>query len=98
MRGHCVLVLGRVKFARYHIGESFITGTLPTLAELGLRERIDDLGFTKKYGGTLLWGENTTPIAEWRALGGKGGESRRTWGFRFKEASNYEYSYQVRRA
>lgn len=98
MRGHRVLVLEREKFPRYHIGESLITGTLPTLAELGLRERIDDLGFTKKYGGTLLWGENTTPIAEWRALGGKGGASRRTWGFRFKEASNYEYSYQVRRA
>lgn len=98
MRGHRVLVLEREKFPRYHIGESLITGTLPTLEELGLRERIEDLGFTKKYGGTLLWGENTKPIAEWRALGGKGGESRRTWGFRFNEASNYEYSYQVRRA
>lgn len=98
MRGHRVLVLEREKFPRYHIGESLITGTLPTLAELGLRERLDELGFVKKYGGTLLWGENTSPIAEWRALGGGGGPSRRTWGFRFKEASNYEHSYQVRRA
>jgi flavin-dependent dehydrogenase len=98
MRGHRVLVLEREKFPRYHIGESLITGTLPTLTELGLRERLDDLGFVKKYGGTLLWGENTTPVAEWRALGGAGGASRRLWGFRFKEASNYEHSYQVRRA
>jgi flavin-dependent dehydrogenase len=98
MRGHRVLVLERERFPRYHIGESLITGTLPALTELGLRDRLDDLGFVKKYGGSLLWGEHTTPIAEWRALGGKGGASRRTWGFRFKEASNYEHSYQVRRA
>jgi flavin-dependent dehydrogenase len=80
-RGHRVLVLEREKFPRYHIGESLITGTLPTLEELGLRERMDQMGFTKKYGGTLLWGKN-----------------QGVWDFRFKEAANYEYSYQVRRA
>lgn len=80
-RGHRVLVLEREKFPRYHIGESLITGTLPALEELGLRERLDNMGFTKKYGGTLLWGKN-----------------QGTWDFRFTEASNYEYAYQVRRA
>jgi len=80
-RGHRVLVLEREKFPRYHIGESLITGSLPALEDLGLRDRLDKLGFTRKYGGTLLWGTN-----------------QGTWDFRFTEASNYEYAYQVRRA
>lgn len=58
MRGHRVLVLEREKFPRYHIGESLITGLLPTLEDLGLLDRLDEMGFTKKYGGTLLWGRN----------------------------------------
>lgn len=57
-RGWRVLVIEREKFPRYHIGESLITGLLPTLEELGLLERLDAMGFTKKYGGTLLWGKN----------------------------------------
>ncbi|GIH67789.1 NAD(P)/FAD-dependent oxidoreductase [Sphaerimonospora thailandensis] len=80
-RGYRVLVLEREKFPRYHIGESLITGSLPALEDLGLRERLDNMGFTKKYGGTLLWGSN-----------------QGTWDFRFSEASNYDYAYQVRRA
>jgi flavin-dependent dehydrogenase len=56
--GHDVLVIEREKFPRYHIGESLITGALPALEALGLRERLDALGFTRKYGGTLLWGKN----------------------------------------
>jgi flavin-dependent dehydrogenase len=57
-RNHRVLVLEREKFPRYHIGESLITGSMPTLEELGLRSRLDQMGFVKKYGGTLLWGKN----------------------------------------
>ncbi len=96
MRGHRVLLLEREKFPRYHIGESLITGVLPALEELGLRERLEQLGFTRKYGGTLRWG-STPPVEEWPTIGGTevGGP---TWGFRFAEASHYEYSYQVRRA
>ncbi|KDN22757.1 NAD(P)/FAD-dependent oxidoreductase [Amycolatopsis rifamycinica] len=56
--GHKVLVLEREKFPRYHIGESLITGALPTLDDLGLIKRLDAMGFTRKYGGTLLWGKN----------------------------------------
>jgi flavin-dependent dehydrogenase len=98
-RGHRVLLLEREKFPRYHIGESLITGVLPVLEDLGLRERLDGAGFTKKYGGTLVWGkEDTRPAQGWRALGGSGGADRRRWGFRFAQASNYEHSYQVRRA
>jgi flavin-dependent dehydrogenase len=105
MRGHRVLVLEREKFPRYHIGESLITGSFLALEELGLRERLDRMGFTRKYGGTLLWGKNTRPAVGWRALGPSGHDSgpgddagEATWGFRFSEASKYEYSYQVRRA
>lgn len=80
-QGHRVLVLEREKFPRYHIGESLITGSIPTLEDLGLTARLEEMRFTKKYGGTLLWGSN-----------------QGTWDFRFTESSNYEYSYQVRRA
>jgi flavin-dependent dehydrogenase len=80
-KGHRVLVLEKEKFPRYHIGESLITGSMPTLEDLDLRERIDQMGFMKKYGGTLLWGKH-----------------QGAWDFRFTEASNYEYTFQVRRA
>lgn len=98
-RGHRVLVLEKEKFPRYHIGESLITGVLPALDTLGLSERLERLGFTKKYGGTLLWGRNTQPVKEWSVLGSNiDGTGGNTWGFRFAEASDYEHSYQVRRA
>jgi flavin-dependent dehydrogenase len=80
-QGHKVLVLEKEKFPRYHIGESLITGSMPTIEALGLRERLDKMGFVRKYGGSLLWGKN-----------------QGTWDFRFTEASEYEYTFQVRRA
>ncbi|MGH3500008.1 MAG: tryptophan 7-halogenase [Nocardioidaceae bacterium] len=55
-KGHHVLLLEREKFPRYHVGESLVTGSVPTLEELGVRERLDAMGTVKKYGGTLLWG------------------------------------------
>ncbi|MGW1199811.1 NAD(P)/FAD-dependent oxidoreductase [Streptomyces sp. NPDC002536] len=55
--GRSVLVLEREKFPRYHIGESLIPGVWPTLDRLGLREKLDAMGFTKKYGGSLVWGK-----------------------------------------
>jgi flavin-dependent dehydrogenase len=80
-QGHKVLVLEKEKFPRYHIGESLITGSMPTLEALDLRERLDKMGYVRKYGGTLLWGRN-----------------QGAWDFRFTEASEYEYTFQVRRA
>lgn len=97
-RGHRVLVLERERFPRYHIGESLITGVLPALEELGLRERLDRAGHTRKYGATLRWGRNVDPAQAWRALGPAPAADQALWGFRFTEASNDEYSYQVRRA
>lgn len=55
-RGHRVLVLERDAFPRYHIGESMITGMLSVIAELGLTERLDAMGFERKYGVSLVWG------------------------------------------
>jgi flavin-dependent dehydrogenase len=80
-QGHKVLVLEKEKFPRYHIGESLITGSMPTIEALGLRERLDNMGYVRKYGGSLFWGKN-----------------QGTWDFRFTEASEYEYTFQVRRA
>lgn len=80
-QGHKVLVLEKEKFPRYHIGESLITGSMPTIEALGLRERLDKMGYVRKYGGTLMWGRN-----------------QGAWDFRFTEASEYEYTFQVRRA
>lgn len=82
--GHSVLLLERDKFPRYHIGESLITGVLPTLKRLGIAERVEKHGFQRKYGGSLLWGQ---------------GHSK-PWTFKFRETGNgkYEYAFQVRRA
>jgi flavin-dependent dehydrogenase len=55
-RGRKVLLLEREKFPRYHIGESFLTGGIPTLNDLGMFQRVEDAAFVKKYGGTFRWG------------------------------------------
>ncbi|MUL41485.1 NAD(P)/FAD-dependent oxidoreductase [Streptomonospora sp. PA3] len=55
--GFSVVVLEREKFPRYHIGESLIPGCLPVVRDLGLWDRLADSQPTKKYGATLLWGE-----------------------------------------
>src|SRR3569833_3418663 len=80
-QGHKVLVLEKEKFPRYHIGEARITGSMPTIEALGLRDRLDKMGYVRKYGGTRMWGRN-----------------QGAWDFRFTEASEYEYTFQVRRA
>ncbi|PZG18718.1 NAD(P)/FAD-dependent oxidoreductase [Nonomuraea aridisoli] len=56
--GYQVLVIEREKFPRYHIGESLIPGCLPVVKDLGLTDRLEAMAFTKKYGGTLLWGKD----------------------------------------
>ena len=48
-QGHRVIVLEREKFPRYHIGESLIPFTYPSLERLGLVSRMRQSGFTKKY-------------------------------------------------
>ncbi|WP_406415561.1 FAD-dependent oxidoreductase [Streptomyces sp. NBC_00873] len=60
-RGHRVLVLDRERFPRYHVGESLIPGVMVPMEELGLKERMEAKGFERKYGGTLVWGNNEVP-------------------------------------
>ncbi|MEV5769195.1 NAD(P)/FAD-dependent oxidoreductase [Micromonospora sp. NPDC052213] len=82
--GHRVLLLEREKFPRYHIGESLISGVTLTLDALGVRERMAELRFQIKHGGSLLWGADQTA----------------PWSFRFREIrdARFDYSWQVRRA
>lgn len=57
-QGLDVLLLEREKFPRYHIGESLITGCVGIVDRLGIRDRLDAIGFIKKPGGTLVWGQD----------------------------------------
>ncbi|MET8661709.1 NAD(P)/FAD-dependent oxidoreductase [Streptomyces griseus] len=60
-RGHRVLVLDRERFPRYHVGESLIPAFMRPMEEMGLTERMDERGFERKYGGTLVWGNKQIP-------------------------------------
>lgn len=59
--GHRVLVLDRERFPRYHVGESLIPAFMRPMQELGITERMDARGFERKYGGTLVWGNEQIP-------------------------------------
>jgi len=59
--GRRVLLLEKEKFPRYHIGESLVPGCVPVLAELGVVGAIEAAGATKKYGISLVWGDNPEP-------------------------------------
>ncbi len=64
-RGYRVLVVEREKFPRYHIGESLVPGTQPTLKELGIFDEVARFGFTEKVrkfvavgAGTRIYGRS----------------------------------------
>jgi flavin-dependent dehydrogenase len=59
--GRRVMVLDRERHPRYHIGESLIPAVMRPMAELGLTELMDNRGFERKYGGSLVWGNNKIP-------------------------------------
>ncbi len=59
--GRRVLVLERDKFPRYHIGESLNPGLVPALERMGVRERLDEIGYLRKYGATFVWGAGIEP-------------------------------------
>jgi len=59
--GRRVLLLEKEKFPRYHIGESLVPGMIPVVEELGATRVVEELGAVKKYGISLLWGENPEP-------------------------------------
>jgi flavin-dependent dehydrogenase len=56
-----VTVLERDRFPRYHIGESLLTSAIPILKFVGLHERIEAHGFTRKHGGYFTLKEGAAP-------------------------------------
>jgi FAD-dependent halogenase len=75
-RGHQVLLLERQKFPRYHIGESLVPGVIPVLEELGLSEKIEEYGFVRKHGISLVWGTDGKP---WSVYFGEAGGYDHVW-------------------
>ena len=60
--GNKVLLLEKEYHPRYQIGESLLPVTIYGIAGvLGVKEKLEAAGFTKKYGGTFKWGKNKTP-------------------------------------
>ncbi len=83
-QGHDVVVVEKEHFPRYHIGESLVPGLHPIFAEIGASDEIENAGFCKKYGLTMLWGRNRELWSVDFAESGRFGK--------------YEYIYQVKRA
>jgi flavin-dependent dehydrogenase len=54
--GFDVTLVEKEIFPRYHIGESLLPSCLEILDLLGVRERVDGYGFTRKGGGYFEWG------------------------------------------
>jgi halogenation protein CepH len=59
MQGHRVLLLERERFPRYQIGESLLPATIHGIGVmLGVRDELEQAGFTRKLGGVFRWGLN----------------------------------------
>jgi len=81
-RGVRVVVFERERFPREHVGESLLPASLPILEELGVLEAVEQAGFLKKYGATMVWGSSAEP---W------------SWYFQ-ETNKTYPHSYQVVRS
>lgn len=60
-RGFSVVVLERETFPREHVGESLLPATLQVLDEIGVLPAIEAEGFVKKWGATMVWGNEGEP-------------------------------------
>ncbi|MCS5669156.1 MAG: FAD-dependent oxidoreductase [Dehalococcoidia bacterium] len=78
-KGWQVTLLEREQFPRDHVGESLLPASIPVLEELGALSAIENAGFLKKYGATMVWGTGDTP---W------------SWYFK-ETSQRYPHSYQV---
>jgi flavin-dependent dehydrogenase len=78
-QGWQVLLLERERFPRNHIGESLLPASIPVLEELGVLPAVQEAGFLRKWGATMVWGTDQTP---W------------SWYFR-ETNQRYPHSYQV---
>jgi flavin-dependent dehydrogenase len=59
--GREVLVLEKLKFPRYRIGESLLPGTLSILTRLGVYDKVAAAGFPVKRAATFIWGGGRPP-------------------------------------
>ena len=50
-----------MKFPRYRIGESLLPGTMSILCRLGVIDRVQAAGFTRKRAATFVWGGGRPP-------------------------------------
>jgi flavin-dependent dehydrogenase len=55
-QGFEVTLFEKSRFPRYHIGESLLPSILQILDVLGAREKMEQMGFTRKQGAYLEWG------------------------------------------
>ena len=78
-KGWQVTVLEREQFPREHVGESLLPASIPILEELGALSAVENAGFLKKYGATMVWGSGDAP---W------------SWYFK-ETSQRYPHSYQV---
>lgn len=78
-KGWQVLLLEREQFPRDHIGESLLPASMPVLEELGVLPAVQEAGFLRKWGATMVWGADSTP---W------------SWHFR-ETNQQYPHAYQV---
>jgi flavin-dependent dehydrogenase len=78
-KGWRVLLLEREHFPRDHIGESLLPASIPVLEELGVLAAVQEAGFLRKWGATMVWGTDPTP---W------------SWHFR-ETNQQYPHAYQV---
>ncbi len=77
--GWSVVLFEREQFPRQHIGESLLPASMPILEALGVMPAIQEAGFLKKWGATVVWGTSSEP---W------------SWYFR-ETNREYPHSYQV---
>ena len=60
-RGWRVALLERERFPRPHVGESLLPASMPVLEELGVLAEVEEAGFPRKWGATMLWGREPDP-------------------------------------
>jgi FAD-dependent halogenase len=86
IQGHRVVILEKESFPRHQIGESLLPSTVQGICRLtGVFDKLEEAGFTRKRGGTYLWGSKPNP---W------------TFAFSVSPnmASSASYAYQVERS
>ncbi len=60
MHGYRVSLIEKKKFPRYQIGESLLPATTNGICSLlGVNNKIKQIGFPKKLGGTFRWGKDS---------------------------------------